>query len=237
MAKKAAVSREVYRPVISLVIGLIILGIINGILTSLPMIRRLMLPWFPISAGAIISLVIGIIMIVIFLNFRREFVPQLQAALPTFPESGPIVVSAINLCIIIIAYTMFDGVILPLVRGFSWVYPLVFLLIAIAPIYSLAMTLYRSSGKITDLLTGKVAEATGELVKCSKCGETTTSGTKFCPKCGTALTLPVTEVVAIKCSKCGAENKSTDKFCANCGEPLSEEPRSVTETRRKRKKS
>jgi len=123
---------------------------------------------------------------------------------------------------IIIAYTMSDRLIVPFMRGFSWVYSLVFLLIAIVPLYSLVMTLYRSSGRITDLLSEKVGEATGELVKCSKCGETVSSAAKFCPKCGTELDQPeTTEVVVVNCDKCGAENKPADTFCSNCGASLS----------------
>ena len=227
MAKKTVVSRELYQPIIRLAVGLIILVIINVILRAIPMLNRLVVPGVFISAGAIVSVVIGIIMISLFITFRRDFAPRLQAAFPNFPESGIIVSSAVNLGMIIVAYSMFDGLIVPFMRGFSWVYSLVFLLIAIPSLYKLVMTLYRSSGRITDLIGGKVAEATGELIKCSNCGGTVKSGAKFCPKCGTTLATPaepVAKETMIKCSKCSVENKSTDKFCSNCGEILQETP-------------
>ncbi len=225
MAKKTIVSREVYGPVIRLAVGLVILVIINAILKNLPMIRTLAIPDVPFSGGAIVSVVIGIIMIVMFLNFRRDFAPRFQAALPAFPDSGRVASSAINLGIIIIAYSMFDGLILPLMRGFSWAYSLVFLLIAIAPLYGLVMTLYRSSEKITDLLSGKVAEATGELTKCSQCGETNPSTAKFCTSCGADLESArevVQGITSLRCPKCSTENSPDAKFCQNCGAPLSE---------------
>ena len=91
MAKKVAVSRELYQPIIRLGVGLVILVIINVILEALPMLHRLVIPGIRISAAAIISVVIGIIMISLFLTFRRDFAPRLQAAFPNFPESGRIV--------------------------------------------------------------------------------------------------------------------------------------------------
>ena len=224
MAKNAVITRELYGPVIRLAVGLVILVIINAILRNVPMIQRLVIPGFPISVGAIISAIIGIIMIVFFLNFRREFAPHLQAAFPAFPEGTTIVNSAVSLGIIIIAYTTFDGLILPFMRGFSWVYSLVFLLIAIAPLYSLVITLYRGTGRITELLTGKMAEATGELVKCSKCGTPNAVRAKFCSSCGAELLpspIEQAKATAIHCPKCGAGNNAGVRFCQNCGAALS----------------
>lgn len=223
MAKKVTISSELYKPAIRLIVALIILAVINAILTALPMIRGLVIPRVFISAAAIISVVIGIIMIAIFLNFRRDFVPRLQTALPAFPESGTIVSSGIILAVIVIAHLMFDGVILPLIRGFSWVYPVFFLLLAIAPLYSLILTLYRSSDKITNLITGKMAEVTEEATKCPQCGETNPSTVKFCSSCGADLESvrkAVQGATPLHCSKCGAENSPDAKFCQNCGASL-----------------
>ncbi len=219
-SKKVVVSHEVYRPVVGLVIRLIILGIIYWILTNLPMIKQLSIPQLPISTGAIVSIIIGFIMIAMLLNFRRDFAPRLQAAIPAFPESGTIVISAVNLAIITIAYTMFDDAVLPFIKQYSWVYSLVFVLIAIWPLYTLISTLYRSSDKIAELTTGKIAEASGELVRCSNCGELIVSAASYCPNCSTKLTVPTTEIARINCSKCGAENRPQDKFCLACGKPL-----------------
>jgi DNA-directed RNA polymerase subunit RPC12/RpoP len=223
VSTKTVIKRELYTPLIKLVIGLIILAIIYEILIHIPMIYGLWIPNVPIGATAIISVIVGIIMISLFLTFQRSFIPPFKATFPSFPEGERIISSAVIVCILIIAYTMFGGIILPFMTGFSWVYSLVFLLIAIVPIYTLIITLYRSGGRLSELLGTKVAEATGELIKCPKCGETVSSDTKFCTKCGAALSTTVmspTPTTTIKCRECGAENKSINKFCSNCGKPI-----------------
>ena len=220
VSHKVAISHEVYRPVVRLVIGLIILAIINWILTSLPMVQQLQLPWLPITIKAIVSAIIGIIMIAIFITFRRDFVPRLDAAMPSFPEAGTIVAAAVAIGIITIAYIMFDDLILPFMGNFSWIYPVVFAVIALWPLITLVVTLYRSSDKIADLVTGKIAEASGELVKCANCGEVIPSNAKFCPRCSVKLSLLVADTGSIKCKKCGAENKAEDRYCLECGKPL-----------------
>src|SRR5271154_5135463 len=52
----------------------------------------------------------------------------------------------------------------------------------------------------------------GFSMRCTKCGIESTSGRKFCPKCGTPF--------ANRCGKCGAESAPTAKFCEDCGAPL-----------------
>jgi hypothetical protein len=220
VSHKVAISHEVYRPVVRLVIGLIILAIINWILTSLPMVQELQLPWLPITIKAIVSAIIGIIMIALFITFRRDFVPRLDAAMPSFPEAGTIVAAAVAIGIITIAYIMFDDVILPFMGRFAWIYPVVFVVVALWPLITLVVTLYRSSDKIADLVTGKIAEASGELVKCANCGEVIPSNAKFCPRCSVKLSLFVPDSGSIKCRKCGAENKAEDRYCLECGKPL-----------------
>src|SRR6516225_1237258 len=49
-------------------------------------------------------------------------------------------------------------------------------------------------------------------MRCSKCGNDSTSGRKFCPECGSLL--------SHRCAKCGADNSPTAKFCEDCGAPL-----------------
>jgi hypothetical protein len=233
-SRKVVVSHDVYRPVVGLVVRLIILGIIYWILTSLPMLKQLSIPKLPISAGAIVSIIIGIIMIAMLLTFRRDFAPRLQAAVPTFPESGTIVISAVNLAIITIAFTMFNEAVSPFLKQYTWVYPLFFVLIAIWPLSVLIMTLYRSSDKIAELTTGKIAQASGELVKCNECGELIISTAVFCPNCSTKLAVPETESVVVTCSSCNAQNRSKDKYCLACGKPLvAEEPGKKIIKRRK----
>ncbi|MFC1905800.1 zinc ribbon domain-containing protein [Chloroflexota bacterium] len=219
--RKTTVSYELYRPVMRLIVGLVILAIINWILTSLPMVAALRLPWLPVSINAIISSVIGIIMISMFLTFRRDFVPRLESAMPSFTELADIVHAAVNLSVIIIAYIMFDDIILPFMKDFAWVYPLVFLALAIWPLVSLITGLYRSSGKIADLATFRIAEVRGELVMCTSCGAIIPRDARYCTKCSAQVAGAVTIVPPTKCSVCGVENKTGDIYCLACGSPLS----------------
>jgi hypothetical protein len=51
--------------------------------------------------------------------------------------------------------------------------------------------------------------ATGELMRCSKCGSDNPTGKRFCGDCG----VPFTNC----CPKCGAENPPGKRFCGDCG--------------------
>ena len=210
--------RDIYGPIIRVIIPLVVLALINVILNNIPMVRDLSVPGLPINASGIISAIIGIIMIGILLNFKRSFSPKIKELFPQFTESGKIVDSAILLIIIIVMYLMFRGLIVPFMGGMVWLYAVIFLLIALYPTYRLVRTLYKGSYQVSDIVTDKIAEDTGELVKCPKCGERVPGSAKFCPNCRAKLGVP--ETTTIKCPKCGAENKSTSKFCLNCAAPL-----------------
>jgi class 3 adenylate cyclase/tetratricopeptide (TPR) repeat protein len=60
-------------------------------------------------------------------------------------------------------------------------------------------------------------------MRCPKCNSESTSGRKFCPECGSALTN--------RCAKCGADNLPTAKFCEDCGAALNA-PSSATTKKR-----
>ena len=49
-------------------------------------------------------------------------------------------------------------------------------------------------------------------MRCTKCGTESTTGRKFCPECGSAL--------SNRCPKCGADNSPSAKFCEDCGVAL-----------------
>ena len=217
---KPTISYEVYRPLVRLVVGLIILAIINWILTSLPMVTALHIPWLPVSISAIVSLIIGIIMISLLLTFRRDFVPKVEQAMPGFKELADVAHSATNLAIIVLAYSMFDDAILPFMQQFAWVYPLVFLALAIWPLVMLIVVLIESSGKIADLATLRIAEMRGEVLECPDCHAIVPSNASYCTKCSTKLELVVTNISTTKCSNCGTENRADDIYCLACGAPL-----------------
>jgi hypothetical protein len=54
--------------------------------------------------------------------------------------------------------------------------------------------------------------ASGELMRCSKCGSDSPAGKKFCADCGAPLTS--------RCTKCGSENLPSKRICGDCGTAL-----------------
>lgn len=54
-------------------------------------------------------------------------------------------------------------------------------------------------------------------VSCPNCGSQIGRSKKFCPKCGTKVTVVKT------CTQCGAEIEGGKKFCSDCGTPVPEE--------------
>jgi len=234
-----AISFDVYRPVVRLVIGLLILAVINWILTALPMVKAVTIPGSPVSITAIISVIVGCIMIALLLNFGKEFSPKMQSALPTITEIGAMVSSAIALAVITIAYLMFKDAVMPLMKEFGWIYPLTFLVIAIWPLVTLITSLYKSSNKIADLAVVKIAEASGELIKCAKCSAYISSASKFCPLCSAPVTRTSAADAVIKCDNCGEVNSSEHIYCLACGKKLvaaTADKRAVVTTKKDGKK-
>jgi uncharacterized OB-fold protein len=220
-----------YRPLIRLAVGLIILAIVNIILTSLPMITAVRIPVIPVTVNAIISFVIGVIMISLLITFRREFVPRLEKATPSFKELADIVHAATNIAIIVVAYLMFDEIIMPFLKQFTWIYPLFFLALVLWPLIALVVALYKSSDKLADEATFKIAEIRGELIKCPNCAALIPSNARYCTNCSTKIALAVAKVYTTRCVECGTENNPGDAYCLECGSPLpaAQEIKDITE--------
>ena len=218
--RKVNISYTVYRPLVRLFVGLIILAIVNIILTSLPMIMAVQIPVIPVTINAIISFVIGIIMISLLITFRREFVPRLEGATPSFRELADIVHAATNIAIIVVAYLMFDELIMPFLKQYTWVYPIFFLALVLWPLIALVVALYKSSDKLADEATFKIAEIRGELIRCPHCSALIPSNARYCTNCSTKIGLAVTKVHTMRCTECGTENNPGDTYCLACGSPL-----------------
>jgi hypothetical protein len=210
-------TRKIYASIIRLLIQLIVLVIVNWLLTALPMVKAISIPGLPVSITSIISFVIGLVAIIIILVFRRDFVAALQACYPNFPQAAIIVSEAITLAIIVIAYASFEGSVKPLMLQLSWLYPVIFLALALWPLYILITTLYRSSGPVAEWTSTKLAPghtASTDEVKCPSCGKFSPYLAKFCTSCGASTG---TIVCSDKCTSCGAVNRQQDKYCLNCG--------------------
>jgi hypothetical protein len=210
-------TKKLYASVIRLLIQLIVLVIVNWLLTALPMVKAISIPGLPVSITSIISFVIGLIAIIIILVFRRDFVAALQAKYPNFPQAAVIVSEAITLLIIVIAYASFEGSVKPLMLQLSWLYPVIFLALALWPLYMLITTLYRSSGPVAEWASTKIGQrptAGMEEVKCPACGKFSPASAKYCTNCGVAAG---TVLCSNKCTSCGAFNRQQDKYCLDCG--------------------
>jgi hypothetical protein len=216
-------TRGLYASVLRLLVQLIVLVIINWIITELPMVKAITIPGLPVTITSIISLVIGLVAVTVILVFRRDFIPRLRADYPGTPQAATIVSEAITLAIIVITYAMCEGSIKPLMKQFSWLYPVIFLAIALWPLYMLITTLYRSSGPIADWASTKIAPAPtmsiDNEIKCTSCGKLSPSSANFCTSCGASTG---TSVCGGKCEACGAVNRAQDKYCLSCGALLEE---------------
>ena len=216
-------TRGLYASVLRLLVQLIVLVIINWILTELPMVKAITIPGLPVTITSIISLVIGLIAVTVILTFRRDFIPRLHASYPGFPQAATIVSEAITLAVIVILYITCDGSIRPLMKQLSWLYPVIFLAIALWPLYMLITTLYRSSGPIADWASTKIAPAPtvgiDNELKCTSCGKLNPASARYCTSCGASTG---TSVAGSKCVACGAVNRAQDKYCPNCGALLEE---------------
>lgn len=210
-------TRKLYASVIRLLIQLIILMIVNWVITELPMIKVLSIEGLPVSLASIISMGIGIVAIVILLLFRREFVPGLRSKYTALPQAGIIVSQGITLLIIVIAYASSEGVIMPLMKQFAWLYPVIFLAVSIWPLYMLIATLYRSSGPLSEWaatrMSSSMTENLGEI-KCPSCGKFSPASARYCTSCGASVG---TMACDARCTACGATNRQQDKYCLGCG--------------------
>lgn len=198
-------------------ITVIILVIINAIITSLPSMDTLVFKKEFISIANIASAVISVIIIGLILIFAQDIAFRVVRIVPSYPEANPLINTLAILVSIIIAYCAFNKILTPFLAkiNLTWLYPVLFLCLAIFPVYKITAVLFTSSGKITDLFMGeKQAAAAENTVVCRNCGEIV-SDSKFCSRCGK-------EIVREKasgsfCQKCGSTLKPGVKFCANCG--------------------
>lgn len=188
---------RLYRPVIQLFVALILILIFYAILQI-----------FLKDYSEIISLILSLLAIVVLLRFSQESSSELKVSLPKFPEAITILNSLIYLIIVIIAY----GALYP----FAWrqmadlfSFQLLFLVLALIPLYFLASTMYRNADKI-----GELFSISQETATCPRCGLKNPLNHKYCARCG----LPLT--ITIKCERCGAENRALNVYCVECGAKL-----------------
>lgn len=204
------------RRLTSFFITIIILIIVNAIITSLPSMDTLVLKKESITIANIASAVISVIIIGLILVFGKDIAFRIVRIVPSYPEANPLINTIAILVSIIIAYRAFNKILMPFLEkiDLTWLYPVLFLCIAIFPIYKITALLFTSSGKITDLFIGeRQTAAAADTSVCRNCGEIV-SDSKFCSRCGKEM---VREKANNVCQKCGSTLKPGVKFCANCG--------------------
>lgn len=202
------------RRLVSFFITLIILIIIKAIVVKLPSMDILVFQH--ISIATIASAVISMIIIGMVLVFGQDVAVRAARILPTYPEANQLLNTIAVLIAIIIAYSAFNRILVPFLAkiDLTWLYPVVFLCIAILPIYRITTMLFTSSGRITDLFLGeKQAVAVADTVVCHNCGSRVPD-TKFCNRCGKELMRQGSNTVT--CHQCGVKLNPGTKFCVNC---------------------
>lgn len=205
------------RRLASFFITLIILIIIKAIIVQLPSMDTLVFKHEGITIAVIASAVISVIIIGLVLIFGQDIAFRVVRIVPSYPEANPLINTLSILISIIIAYNAFNRILVPFLNkiNLNWLYPVIFLCIAIFPVYKITSLLFTSSGKITDLFMGeRQTAAAADTVVCPSCGSIVPDS-KFCSLCGK-------EMIRQKansefCQKCGSNLKPGVKFCADCG--------------------
>ncbi|OPY55833.1 MAG: Double zinc ribbon [Pelotomaculum sp. PtaU1.Bin035] len=198
-------------------VTLIILIIIKAVITSLPSMDTLVFKQYGITIANIASAVISSIIIGLILIFGQDIAFRVVRIVPSYPEANPLINTVSILISIVIAYMAFNKILSPLFAkiNLAWLYPVLFLCIAIFPVYRITALLFTSSGKITDLFIGeRRAAASANTVVCPNCGDIVPES-KFCSRCGKEMIREKAD--SVFCQKCGSVLKPGVKFCAKCG--------------------
>lgn len=205
--------RNLIRVSISFAITLIVLAIIRAVVLKLPHMDEIVSRFLTISD--IVVMIISVIFIVVIIVFGNILAGNAVLMLPIFPGIGSLINNIVILISIIIAYVSFDILVMPFFRQYdiAWLYPIIFLVLALIPIARIIYIFYTNSGNIAYLFRrAKSPSLKGDIV-CSNCGAANPPGSEFCIACGKKLEEPIKNI----CPNCGAELAPGSVFCSNCG--------------------
>ena len=206
------------KPVIKFIIVLVVLLVIRAIVAALPMIRDARISGFPLTPLQMAIVVVDTVIIVILLNFGRDIGNSLRFGVERFPEIGTIATLIVVLIAVSIAYTAYNDIGYLLPRNIHWIYPVLFAVLAVIPLYFLVMTTYRNVDKLTDLSVKKIEAATKKQNLCTDCGTKLPTNVQFCSNCGHEIAKAEETVKqTMKCPKCGTTADKDAKFCEECG--------------------
>jgi len=131
------------------------------------------------DANFYLEIVLSIAVVIVLLKFMQEFNRQLEITSLGYPQARSIVRWSVILLVILTLYGTF-GFLSGLPYG---IYHIFFFILTLIPVYYLWNILYRNSDMLTDMLRTVFAE---EVTDCS-CGWKNEISSKFCSKCGSAL--------------------------------------------------
>jgi len=211
--------RELMRIGISFTITFIVLIVIRVIILRLSYMDQIIANIFTVADVA--AAVISVIFIIIVAIFTKIVSRIIGALLPLFPGISSLINNIMLIIIIIIAYSSFDTFIVPflILHEIAWLYPIIFLLLAILPIYRIIVIVYRNAGNIVYLFRKKPNSSikTRERI-CPNCKAVIKDDAQFCSKCGTKIEKESKQNIDIdRCPNCGFEIDKESDFCSNCG--------------------
>jgi Double zinc ribbon len=205
--------RNLIRVSISFVVTLIMLAIIRAVVLRLPHMDEMVGKFLTISN--IVAMIISVMFIVVIIVFGKILAGYAVLMLPIFPGIGSLINNVIILIVIIIAYVSFDIVIMRYFRlnNIAWLYPIIFLILALIPIARIIYIFYTNSGNITYLFSKEKVPLTANEITCNNCRAINATGAAFCCICGEKIEKAEKNI----CASCGAELASGSSFCNSCG--------------------
>jgi hypothetical protein len=174
-------------------------------------------------ANAAIDTIIFAAMLLSVAELSRE----MRRRARRLPEAGAMLFLAVLAVVVALAYLSYQSVVTPLLGADAGLYDWFFLVFGVVPIAGLIVIGYRKLEVITDMVFHSTQRTvTGDPgafrqlapATCAGCGQTLTTGAKFCAGCGAPV--PATEGRPTFCSACGVKNEGAAKTCVSCGAPL-----------------
>jgi len=154
-----AVDRETVRSASKLVLVAAWLLVVLALATLLPGIDRLV-PGAPITFVAVVGAVVTALVVALLLSVAPKLAVLVRLALDAPKAVVENLASAVYwlvvLVAVVVAHRGFAGVVVPFLDGFSWVYDVAFLLLALPAVAFVAARLYASVDPASELLADRL---------------------------------------------------------------------------------
>ena len=211
--------RNLVKTSISFGVTLIILGIIAAIILKLPYMTEPVTMY--ISIGDILNAAVAVAFIAVIIVFGKILANTTGMLVPLFPGIGSLIINIILLIVIIIGYVSFDSLVIRYFKmnDLGWLYPVLFIIIAIFPIVRIIMVVYTNSGNITYLFKSRSTTQEVSGYVCQNCGNNLGKDADFCNLCGSKVTKisKPAQPAGFVCETCGLKTDTDSQFCKNCG--------------------